>query len=184
MATPEKQHKVNELVEILSNSKGLFLTDFTGLDVLSITDLRSRLRDASSSYLVVKNTLAGLALERIGFTDLKGFLSGPTGIVYSYEDSVEPAKVLTTFITDVGRLTIKSGIVDGELLRPEQVERLAKLPPREVLLGQVASCVQTPLSGLVGCLEGLLRNLAGLLDALAKKKQAAEEEDTHSGPQD
>ena len=166
MARPEKEAIVQEIGDILSSSKGIYLTDFTGLNVQAITDLREQLREAGVSYRVVKNSLMSLAVEQSGFSQLQEFLSGPTGIVYTEGDPSRPIKVLIEFSKRSGRPEVKGCLVEGTVFSSEQVEALAKLPPRESLLAEVAGGIVSPLTGFVGTLDGILRDFLGTVDGI------------------
>lgn len=170
MPTAEKVAKVSELTQKMAGSKAIFLADFTGLDVASVTDLRSRLRKASIEYEVVKNRLAKRAAQEAGITGLDQYFAGPTAIAFAKDDPVEPAKILQKFINTGGKITIKSGLVDGQVISADQFKALASLPSREQLLAQVVWAVQGPLYGLSGVLSGLLRNLVGVVAAIEKKQ--------------
>lgn len=177
MARPEKEAAVQELAGIFSTSQALYLTDFTGLDVEQFTRLRRQLRDESVSFRVVKNTLARLAIDQAGLAELRPFLEGPTGIAYTQGEIAVPAKVLMAFAGKAQeRPRIKSGFAEGRLLSAEEVKRLAGLPSRETLLSQVLSAVQAPLSRLAGALQGLPRNLAATLAALAEQREQGTQE--------
>lgn len=171
MATPAKEATVEELTRIFSTAHGIYLTDFLGLNVESLADLRGRLREKSASYRVVKNTLARMAVERAGFSELKEALQGPTGLAYTLEDGTLPAQVLTDFAKRQDRFKLKGALVDGHLFSPSDVVELAALPPRSELLAKTIGTMQAPLSGLVGCLSGLLSSLVGTLQALAEQRQ-------------
>ena len=171
MPTAEKVAKVNELTQKMAGSKAIFLADFTGLDVASVTNLRTQLRNASIEYEVVKNRLAKRAAKEAGIAGLDKFFAGPTAIAFAKNDPVEPAKILQKFVDTGGKITIKSGLVDGQVISADQVKALASLPSRDQLLAQVVRAVQGPLSGFAGVLNGLLRNLVGVLAAIEKKQQ-------------
>ena len=170
MATAEKEAKIEELKAIMAETKSFYLADFTGIDVASVTELRNKLRDADVQYQVIKNRLAIRAAEEVGIAGLKEHFTGPTAIAYSKEDPIAPAKILQDFVTGGGRIQIKTGFMEGEILAADRVEALAKLPSREELLGQVAAGVQSPLYGLSGVLNGLLRGLVGALSAIEKQR--------------
>lgn len=174
MPTAEKEATVTAVSEMFARSRGIFLTDFSGLNVGTMTDLRSRLRKASSSYLVVKNRLTAIAADQAGFSGLREYLKGPTGIVFTEDDPTQPAKILADFTKRPVPLKIKSGIVEKTLYTGPQVEQLASIPPREVLLTQVVSAIQGPLAGLAMCLQAIPQKLVGTLHALAEKRQAEE----------
>lgn len=170
MATPEKEAIVEELTHIFSTARGVYLTDFTGFNVESLTHLRTQLRAASVSYRVVKNTFARLAIDRAGFPDLKDFFQGPAGLAYTLEDGTAPARVLAEFAKKQP-FTLKGALVDGHLFSPSDIMELAALPPKKELLAKTVGTIQAPLSGLVSCLSGLLRSLVGTLQALAEQRQ-------------
>jgi len=171
MPTAEKIEKVEELTAIMAGAKAIYLADFTGIDVASVTELRNKFREASIDYRVVKNRLAKRAAEAAGISGMDEFLTGPTAIAFTKEDLVAPAKILQDFIDAGGQLAIKTGFVDGQLLAEEQIKVLAKLPSRDGLLGQVVGGVQAPLYGLAAVLNGLLRNLVGVIAAIEKQQQ-------------
>ena len=170
MATAEKEAKVEELKAIMAEAKGFYLADFTGIDVAAVTELRNKLRESEVQYQVIKNRLAIRAAEEVGIAGLKDYFTGPTAIAYSKEDPIAPAKILQNFGADGGKIQIKTGFMEGEVLAADRVEALAKLPSREELLGKVAASVQSPLYGLNGVLSGLLRGLVGALSAIEKQR--------------
>ena len=170
MATAEKEAKIEELKGIMAETKGFYLADFTGIDVASVTDLRNKLRAADVQYQVIKNRLAIRAAEEVGIAGLKEHFTGPTAIAYSKEDPIAPAKILQDFVDDEGKIQIKTGFMDGEILPADKVVALAKLPSKDELLGKVVAGVQSPLYGLSGVLHGLLRGLVGALSAIEKQR--------------
>jgi large subunit ribosomal protein L10 len=173
-AVERKQAVVAELAEKLDSAKAFYLTDFTGLNVQKMTALRARMRAEGVEYLVVKNSLAIRAIEGIDVPDIGAFLTGPTGLVIGKEDAVMAAKVLDTFAKENDdKPAIKVGVVERQQVSPEQVGRLAKLPPREQLLAELAGAMQAPLATLVFLLEGKTRELMGLLEALRVQREGA-----------
>jgi len=175
MATPEKEAVVEELTHIFSSAQGIYLTDFTGLNVESVTHLRTQLREMSVSYRVVKNTLARLAIERAGFPDLKDSFRGPMALAYTLEDGTVPARILADFAKKQEHFKLRGALVDGHLFSASDVMELAALPPKKELMGKAIGTIQAPLSGLVGCLSGLLRSLVGTLQVLVEQRQQADE---------
>jgi large subunit ribosomal protein L10 len=149
------------------------VTDFSGLNVLRMTEFRRRLRVAGVEYIVVKNTLAQRALAANAVTGLDGHLKGPTGLVLAGSDPVAAAKVLTDFAREFEKPAIKIGLVDGKPVTPDQVKRLASLPSREQLLGQLAGAFQAPLAQFAGAMNGLLYQVVGALEALRSQRSAA-----------
>ena len=171
MPTAEKIAAVEDLAELMKKSQGIYLTDFTGIDVPTFTELRRKLREEDVSYRVVKNRLALRAAKEAGLDGLEGMFEGHTGLVSSEADPMAPVRVLTDFAKENDdRPHIKVGFLEGQVYVDEKLETLAKLPPREVLLGQVVGMIQAPISGLASCLNGILQNLVLVLNAVAEKK--------------
>ena len=173
MSKTERQATVESLTELLKGSPNVFVTDFSGLNVLRMTELRRRLRGAGVDYVVVKNTLAQRAFAANGVHALDEHLAGPTGLVLSGTDAMAGAKVLTDFAREFEKPAIKIGLVDGRRVTPAQVKRLADLPPREVLLAQLAGYIQAPMAQFAGVMNGLLSQMVGALEALRAQRSAA-----------
>lgn len=171
MPTEQKRESVASLAQKLSAAKSIYMADFTGVDVESVTELRRSLRGASVEYQVVKNRLAKRAAAEAGLDGLGDYLTGPTAMAFATEDPVAPAKILQKFIDGGGKLTIKSGYMDGKVLTPEQVKVLSDLPTREELLGKVVGSVQSPIYGLAATLTALLRNAVGVISAIEEQKR-------------
>ena len=170
MSKTERQSTVEALTEQLRGSPNVFVTDFTGLNVLRMTELRRRLRNAGIEYVVVKNTLAQRAFAANGVSALDQHLAGPTGLVLSGGDPVAGAKVLTDFAKEFEKPAIKVGLVDGKTVTPDLVRRLASLPTKHELLAQLGGALQAPMAGFVGVLNGVLMNMVGALEALQAKR--------------
>ena len=168
----QKQEQVTALATRLARSSTVYVTDFTGLNVARITDLRRRLRKAGVDYVVVKNTLARRALKEVAVPGLESHLEGPTALVLAGADPVAAAKVLADFVREHEKPTIKVGVVAGKAVTPEQVKRLATLPTRLELLAQVAGALQAPLAGVVGAWNGLLMNMVGAFEALRNQRSS------------
>jgi large subunit ribosomal protein L10 len=172
MNRTEKQSFVSDLRERVRKAPVVYLTDFTGLDVKSITKLRRSLKASGAEYMVVKNRLAKLAFDETELPNIFEDLTGPTGVVFGTEDAVAPAKALSDFAKEHdSKPAFKLGILDRKVLDAEQIGRLARLPSREVLLSQLLGVLQAPMSLLAAALEGKLQEMAGLLDALHEKRQ-------------
>jgi large subunit ribosomal protein L10 len=155
-------------------TQGVVLSDYRGLNVQQMAELRSRLRSAAVELHVVKNTLARRAAEETVFAPLKDYFVGPTSIAFTDSDVVAMAKALTGYAKDEPKLEVRVGLVQGQVLSPTQITALAELPPREVLLARALASMQSPLAGLVGVLRGLQRQLLYVLLAV----KAAKEEQT------
>jgi large subunit ribosomal protein L10 len=161
MSKPERQTKVEALTQRLGTVANIYVTDFSGLDVRKLTELRRRLRAAGARYVVVKNTLAQRALAANRISLLDDHLAGPTGLVLAGDDPLPAAKVLGDFAKEHQKPAVRIGLVDGKAVDPAYVKRLGALPSRDVLLAQLA-----------GCLNGILYQVVGALEALREKRQA------------
>ena len=171
MNRTEKQTFVGDFREKLREAPALYLTDFTGLDVKSMSVLRQRLKDSGAEYLVVKNRLVKLAVADLDLPDISEALLGPTGVVLSYEGTVEPAKAVRDFAKEHDNKPVfKLGILDNKVVSAGEIERLAKLPPRQQLLAELAGALGAPMAALANALEGKLQEMSGLLDALKEQK--------------
>jgi large subunit ribosomal protein L10 len=168
----EKQVLVQELVEQLGQAKGAVLTDYKGINVNKLTDLRRQLRKEGVEFKVVKNTLAKRAANELGIEELNPYLEGPTAIAFSLEDPVAPAKAISNFIKANKVLEIKAGLVEGKVISLAGVQALADLPSREMLIAQVVGAMAAPLSGFVNVLQGPIRKLGYALEAIRKQKEA------------
>ena len=166
MTREKKTQVIDELQEVFSECSIGILTDYRGLTATQLTDLRRKLRSASVSYRVVKNSLAQFAAERAGRRDLMSSFEGPVAIASGYDDITQSAKVLMEYIRATKSiLNIKGGFLSTRLLTAGDVENLSKLPPREILIGQVLAGMQSPITALVYCLVSPLRGIMGVLQA-------------------
>lgn len=176
MKRERKESFVTEFRERLDRSPVMYLTDFSGLNVKSLTELRQKLKENGAEYVVAKNRLMIRAMEGSDLPDLGDALTGPTGVVFGYEDVVATAKVLSEFAKEHDdRPAFKIGILDNKILDAGQLDRLAKLPPREQLLAELAGAFEAPMAALAMAMEAKLQETAGVLDAYKAKKQEAGE---------
>lgn len=160
MKRSEKEQLVVELREKISGAAALYYTDFTGLNVKRMTDLRRKLRAAGVEYVVIKNTLALRAAAESGLVSIK--LKGPTGIVVG-KDALLAAKVLTDFAkANDQRPEVKGGVYEGKEVDAAMVAKLAAIPPRDVLLAMLAGALQAPLGAMLGALEALKAEREGV----------------------
>ena len=174
MKKTEKDQFIGELQQKLGGASAFYLTDFTGLNVKQMTQFRARLRQQGVEYVVVKNTLAQRALQGLDLPDVGSFFSGPTGLVIGTTDAVAAAKAVTDFAREFGdKPAVKVGIVERREVSPDQVKKLADLPPREVLLAQIAGGLQAPMARLAGGMSQLLAGFARAVDALRQQKEGA-----------
>ena len=171
MKRTDKEQLVVELKEKIAGAQALYYTDFTGLNVKRMTELRRRLRKAKVEYVVIKNTLALRAVNESGLVGSR--LKGPTGLVMA-KDPVEAAKILTDFAkTNDQRPAVKGGLFDGASIDAAQVKRLASMPSREQMLAELGAGLQSPLSAFLGAMNGLLMTFAGALEALKTQREGA-----------
>jgi len=171
MKRPEKERLVAELREKLDGANALYYTDFTGLNVKRMTELRRRLRKANVEYVVIKNTLALRAVNESGLVGTR--LRGQTGLVIA-RDAVAAAKVLADFAKEnEQRPAVKGGLLEGRAVNVDQVKKLATMPSREQMLAQLAGGLQSPLAAFVGALSGLLYMFAGALEGLRTQRESA-----------
>ncbi len=173
MNRTDKQTAIDALAAKLQAARSIYVTDYAGLNVHNVTELRRRLRRAGVEYLVVKNTLALRALSGTHVAGLDRHFTGPTALALTASDAAAAAKVLTEFAKEFEKPAVKAAVVDGREVSPEHVKRLAQLPPREVLLAQLAGAFQAPLAGFVGVLTGLLTTFVGAVEALRSQRDHA-----------
>ena len=172
MNRTEKQAFVDDFRQKIQEAPVLYLTDFSGLDVKSITLLRQRLRDSGAEYLGVKNRLVKRAIADLDMPDISEALLGPTGVVLGYRGVVEAARGGGEWAGEHDdKPVFKLGIVDNKVVSVAEIQRLAKLPPREQLLAELAGALEAPMAALVSALEGKIQEMAGLLDALREQKE-------------
>lgn len=170
MPTQQKIDSVAELGARLDNCEIAVMTQYVGINVARVTELRQKLRDAGVEFKVYKNTLARIALRERGAEAAADFMSGPTAWAFS-KDPVTPAKILKEFSDQVPFISIVGGVLNGKPLTKQQVIMLACLPPREILLAQVVGTIAAPLRNLGGVLNALPRNLVNVLDQIRKQKE-------------
>ena len=171
MKRNEKEQLVTELTDKIKGASAVYYTDFTGLNVKRMTELRRRLRRAGVEYVVIKNTLALRAVNESGLAGER--LRGPTGIVVGM-DAVAAAKVLSDFAKENDQKpAVKGGLLDGRAIKAAQVTQLASLPSREQLLAELGAGLMSPMAAFAGAMNGLLYMFAGALDALKTQREGA-----------
>jgi large subunit ribosomal protein L10 len=171
MKRAEKEQLVTELRDKLTNAQSLYYTDFTGLNVKRMTELRRRLKRAGVDYVVIKNTLALRAVNESGLVGTK--LKGPTGLVVG-QDPVAAARVLADFAKEFeDKPAMKGGMLQGKAIDNAQLKRMASLPSREQMLADLAASMQSPMAAFLGALSGPLYMFAGALDALKTQREGA-----------
>ena len=170
----QKVEQVEVLTEKLKKAKVAVLTDYRGLTVSQMQELRGKLRTGNVEYRVIKNTLARRAADAAGYKALESELKGPIAIAFGYEDLSLPARLINEFVrTTRLKLEVVGGLVEGRVFNRDQIRQLADLPSREVLLAQLLGTLQSPVGQLVGIMQTPLQQLLGVLEAYKSKLEAA-----------
>ena len=173
MKLEAKQQITEDLHDRFARSAIIVLTDYKGLDVTTINDLRRKLRESNIEYQVVKNTLLVRAAENTDIALIKDHFKGPSAVAISYDDPVAPAKVLTQFAKDNKKLEIKVGVLNGKVLDVQAIKALATLPSREVMLAHVLSTLNAVPTSFVRVMAEIPRSLLNVLTAIKDQKEAA-----------
>ena len=172
-AGTRKVASVAHLTELLSKATSAVVTDYRGLTVRQLEDLRGKLRAEGIDYIVVKNTLARRAAESAGVPAFSEALVGPVGLALGYGDLAAPARALSEYFRVNKRLPSVAGLVEGQVLDAAGVKTLSELPSREALLSQLAGTLQSPLTQLAGALDSITATFASTLEAYRDKLAAA-----------
>jgi|SRR5581483_2754053 len=167
----QKASEIAELTEQIGNASNAFLIDFKGITVPQVTELRKQVRETKSGYVVVKNTLALIALKDSPIVAMKEHFTGPTAIAYNATDAVVLAKALARFAKDVPAVQFKGAMLNGQVVPAEQIQAIASLPSRQELIAKLLFLMQSPIRGLVTVLQANIRNLAVVLNQIEKQKE-------------
>ena len=170
MNREQKTQAVSEFSEGIGKATNAFLISFKGITVPQVTELRRQVRETGSSYVVVKNTLALIAVQDSPLTKLKEHFSGETAVAWNATDAVALAKVLTKFAKDVPTVQFKGALLAGQVVAPAEIQNIANLPSREELIAKLLFLMQHPIRGLATVLQGTIRNFAVVVDQIAKQK--------------
>lgn len=173
MKLDQKKQIAEDLHEKLSKSKVVIVTDYKGLDVAMVNELRKRLRASEIEFKVVKNTLLTRASQDTDVMLIQDYFKGPSAIALSYDDPVSPAKILTKFAEENDHLKIKVGVMDGKVIDQAAIKALSSLPSREALLGQLLSVINGVPTAFVRALNDLPTRLLNVLVAVKDQKEAA-----------
>lgn len=169
-----KEYMVNEIVECFKEFPDFFVTTFSQISVSDMEQLRNALKKNSALYMVAKNSMLKQAVEKSGkglnVDEISPFITGSCGILFSKTDVAVIARSLVDFSKKHEGLKIQGAFVGAELMPSDTIKHLAALPPRDILLAMAVSGIKAPISGFVGLLGNLLRNLVGVIDAIGKKK--------------
>jgi large subunit ribosomal protein L10 len=170
MNREEKSATIQEIAAQIEASEAIFAVDYRGISVSQAAELRSKLREADASFRVVKNRLTKIAADKAGEQRLAELLQGPTALTFVRGDTAQAAKAISTFNKEHDVLTYKGGFMDTTALDPESFKAIALLPNREVLIGQFAGVVASPVTGVVRGLNALIQGLASQLGQIADQE--------------
>lgn len=173
MNREEKAEAISELESAIGSATNAFLIDFKGVTVPQVTELRRQIRQTNSGYIVVKNTLALIALKNSPMIAMKEKFAGPTAVAYNKTDAVVLAKALTKFAKDVPAVQFKGALLNGQVVPASEIQNIANLPSREELISKLLYLMQHPIRGLAVVLSANLRNLAVVVDQIRKQKETA-----------
>ena len=168
-----KTEKVEEIKEVIAKAKVAIVSDYRGLSVADITNLRRRLQKEDGDYTVVKNTLAKLAIKDTQFEGLEEFLKGPSAIAFGFGDEVAPAKVILKYLKEAKKTNeVKGGVLDGKVITAKDVRAISDLPSKPELIAKIMGSLSSPAQGLVGATSGVARALVIAMEEVRKQKEA------------
>ena len=167
-----KDDKIKLIKEKIDKAQVAIVTDYKGLTVEEITNLRRALQKDGGDYMVTKNTLAKIAIKGTPYEVLADSLKGPIALAFGFTDQVAPAKALSKFIKDANKGEILGGALDGQLLTAAEAKALANIPSREELYAKMLGCLKSPASGVVGGINGVMSALVRAIAAVRDTKQA------------
>jgi large subunit ribosomal protein L10 len=169
----EKSDVVSEVTEMMENSTAIFLTDYDGINVEDINDLRNQFRDEGVKYKVFKNTLFKRALKESGkYEKLAEHLAGMTAFAFTDENPVAPAKIIKKYFDKNKKLSLKACYIEGEYYDGSNLDTLALLPSKNDLVASIIGSINAPASGIVGAINAVMRDLISVIDEVSKRKAA------------
>jgi large subunit ribosomal protein L10 len=168
-----KEQVVKEIEQKVNAASLIVFSDYRGLNVEEVTELRNKLRVPGVEFKVLKNTMMRFALKNAGYEDMAEQVQGPNAVLFSNDDVVGPAKTIFEFMRQHPNLEIKFGLLEGQSVSAEKIKALADLPPREVLVAQVLGTMQAPITSFVRVLNANITGLARALDQIREQKEKA-----------
>ncbi len=173
MNKSEKEQAVAEIQEKVSKAQGMFFTDFAGIKVEQMTELRREFRKSGIEYTVVKNTLAKKALQNVsGYDKVLDKLVGPTGIAFAYDDPAAPAKIIQKFREKNEKFSLKICVIEKQVYDGSRLKELASMPSRAEVVAGILGSINSPITGVIGTINAVLRDVVGVLGAIEQKKAA------------
>ena len=167
-----KSEKIDEIKSKIEKAQVAIITDYKGMTVEEITNLRRDIQKDGGDYMVTKNTLAKIAVKGTEYEALTEKLSGPVALAFGFEDPVAPAKAVKAFIEKAKKGEILGAVLDGKLLSVEETKALANLPSKEELFAKMLGSINSPASGIVGCVNGVMASLTRAITAVRDQKAA------------
>jgi large subunit ribosomal protein L10 len=173
MLRSQKEKIIEDLKEKISRAQGMYFADFTGITVEEVNNLRNEFYKEGIDYHVVKNTLALKALESVtGYDKVYNKLVGPTAIAFGYDDPILPAKIIKKFSDKTKKLTVKACVIEKQVFEGSELSTIASMPSRPEIISAILGSIQAPMTGIVGALNAVVRDLVYVIDAIEKKKAA------------
>lgn len=170
---PKKIETVRELTEKVSRARGIYFTEYKGLTVAEITELRRQCYKNNVDYVVCKNTFARRVMREKGYDAALKHLQGPTALAFGYEDPAVAAKVLHEFSSKNEKLVLKGGVFEGKAISAKDIEAIKDLPSREVALSMLIAAIYGPVQGFYNVTSAVLRDFVSVIDQIAEKKKTA-----------
>ena len=170
MPTAQKNAVIEEYTQKFKDAKCVYVAEYEGIDVATVTEVRKKFREQNVEYKVLKNRLAKLSLNKAGIEGLDEYLTGANTFIIGYDDPVAPAKILEDFNKKNEILKLKTVLFEGKVLPSEEAKNISKLPSREALLGKLVGMLQSPMTKFAATLSAPMQNLVGVLNALKDKK--------------
>ena len=173
MKRNEKTESISEIKELLEGSTAVYLTDYHGINVEDISDIRNQFRNEGVRYKVFKNTLVKRALDEVGKYDkIADHLIGMTGFAFTSTNPLAPAKIINKYFVDKEKLSLKACYVEGEYFDGSQLKVLATLPTKDELIASIMGSLDSPVSGIVGAINAVMRDLANVVDQISQREAA------------
>jgi large subunit ribosomal protein L10 len=169
----EKSEIISEIKELLESSTAIYLTDFGGINVEDVSELRNQFRNEGVRYKVFKNTLVKRALDEAGkYEKIADHLTGMTGFAFASSNPLAPAKIINKYFSDKEKLSLKACYVEGEYFDGTQLKTLATLPTKNELIAGILSSISSPISGIAGAINAVVRDLVNVVDQISKRQAA------------
>lgn len=169
----EKTESISEIKELLEGSTAVYLTDYHGINVEDISDIRNQFRNEGVRYKVFKNTLVKRALDEVGKYDkIADHLTGMTGFAFTSTNPIAPAKIINKYFVDKEKLSLKACYIEGEYFNGSQLKALATLPTKDELIASIMGSLDSPVSGIVGAINAVMRDLANVVDQISQREAA------------